>query len=109
MIQRGEEKAAEPTLGWVNTLDPLRAEEECEEALSQILGLMVVLSRPADEGVERIPVGRAEFCQCFLCSERIIRLRGKHDAPVCRLELGMIFFRRRDLHGRRFTHVRDDR
>src|SRR6185503_4658584 len=59
MLDRGEQERTEAALVAVYVLQIMLREEQLEESLRQILGVMRAVALAADECVERIPVGTA--------------------------------------------------
>ncbi len=63
MFQRREQEGAEPSAFGAQAGEIILLEETREKRLGQILGILLGVAAPADIGVERKPVGAAQFLQ----------------------------------------------
>ena len=60
MLQRGKQERSEPAALWLRALQHLTVEQAEEEPLHEVLGLLDVVPRSSDVGVEGIPIRLAQ-------------------------------------------------
>ena len=100
VIQASEEERAEPALFRPHATQKALAQQMCDKALRQILGVFVTKATSSHVGVEGVPVSAAQLFQGGRCLRIGALARRQHHAPVrggeydpVRLGLGISFFR----------------
>ena len=82
VLERGEEEGPEAALGGIDAVEKVALQELEEEPLGQVLGVGGSMAAAAHEGVERRPVGAAEFFQRRAGAGGAVPAGGQHEAPV---------------------------
>ena len=86
MLQRCEQERAKPPTFGAQAFEIIFFEKAREKGLRQILGVFLRVAAAADIGVEREPVGAAQFLQRAVGLRRGAFARLEHDRPVRRGE-----------------------
>ncbi len=83
MLQGRQQEGAEFALAAVHRGQEVRSQQPSEKLLREVLGLVRFMPAAAEEGIERIPIGAAQFGHGLGCPRRFLpACGGQDDGPV---------------------------
>src|SRR4030095_3987353 len=87
MFQRREqERPKTPALG-TEAIEVIPSEEAREKRLCEVFRILFRVTAPPDIGVERKPIGAAEFLERRVRFRRVPLSRRDDDGPTCRVKI----------------------
>src|SRR5262249_9441278 len=86
MLEGTEQEGAKLPLVAIGPPQIILREQSREEFLSQVPGVVEIITFPENVRVERIPVGAAELLQSLVSLSRFRLATRQHDAPMGREE-----------------------
>ena len=85
MADQRLEKGAKAASQRIGSQQRISLQELGKEGLREILGCVLIVPEPANEGIDRRPIGAAKLFKCRL-PRCVGRVHGEHTAPASRCE-----------------------